>query len=74
MPADPAAAVRALRFCREAMIDVLRTVKPMGPVYHGASMVIASIDAFAQLLTGERHYFSATGSKPDDARRPGRGE
>lgn len=74
MPADPAAAVRALRFCREAMIDVLRTVKPMGPAYHGASMVISSIDAFAQWLTGQRHYFSVTGSKPDDARRQPRDE
>lgn len=71
MPSDPAAAMRAMRFCREAMIDVLRTVKPMGPAYHGASMVIAAIDAFAQLLTGQRYYFSADGSKPEEPRRDG---
>lgn len=67
MPADPAGAMRAMGFCRAAMIDVLRTVKPMGPSYHGASMVIAAIDAFAQLITGQRYYFSADGSRPRDA-------
>lgn len=64
MPADAAGAMRAMGFCRDAMIDVLRTVKPMGPAYHGASMVIAAIDAFAQLITGHRYYFSADGSRP----------
>lgn len=66
MPADPAGAMRAMGFCRVAMIDVLRTVKPMGPAYHGASMVIAAIDAFAQLITGHRYYFSADGSRPTE--------
>ena len=64
MPVDPAGAMRAMGVCRAAMIDVLRTVKPMGPAYHGASMVIAAIDAFAQLITGHRYYFSADGSRP----------
>ena len=71
MPTDPAAAIRAMRVCRDAMIDVLRTVKPMGPAYHGASMVIAAIDAFAQLLTGRRYYFSADGSTPTKPRPEG---
>ena len=61
--------MRAMGFCRDAMIDVLRTVKPMGPAYHGASMVIAAIDAFAQLLTGQRYDYSADGSRPSDAGR-----
>ena len=69
MPADPAGAMRAMGVCRAAMIDVLRTVKPMGPAYHGASMVIAAIDAFAQLITGHRYYFSADGSRPIESGR-----
>ena len=69
MPTDPAGAMRAMGVCRGAMIDVLRTVKPMGPAYHGASMVITAIDAFAQFITGQRHYFSADGSCPTDTRR-----
>ncbi len=69
MPADPAGAMRAMGSCRAAMIDVLRTVKPMGPAYHGASMVISAIDAFAQLITGQRYYFSAEGSRPVESGR-----
>ena len=69
MPADPAGAMRAMGSCRAAMIDVLRTVKPMGPAYHGASMVIAAIDAFAQLITGHRYYFSDEGSRPAESGR-----
>ena len=68
MPRDPAAVVRALRSCRSAMIDVCRTVKPMGPAYHAASMVISAIDGFAVFLTGERYYFSADGSSASEAR------
>ena len=64
MPSDPAGAVRALRLCRDAMIDVCKSVTPTGPVYHGASMVISAIDAFTTLLTGNRHYFWAGGSAP----------
>ena len=51
------------------MIDVLRAVKPMGPAYHAASMVISAIDGMAVFLTGERYYFSAGGSTPTDHRR-----
>ena len=43
MPIDAAGTVRALGVCRSAMIDVLRTVKPMGPAYHAASMVVSAI-------------------------------
>ena len=64
MPPDPAGTMRALGACRNAMIDVLRTVKPMGPAYHAASMVISTIDGFATFLTGQRYYFSIGGSAP----------
>ena len=69
MPNDPAAVIRAMRSCRGAMIEVLRCVKPMGPTYHAASMVISAIDAMATLLTGERYYFSADGSASSGASR-----
>ena len=69
MPRDPAAALRAMRVCRDAMIEVCRCVKPMGPVYHAALMIISAIDAMATLLTGERFYFSADGSTASDASR-----
>ena len=56
-PKDPAATVRAMRSCREAMIEVCRCVKPRGPAYHGASTVISAIDAMATLLTGRGTTF-----------------
>jgi hypothetical protein len=62
MPPDPAAVVQALRACRAVMVDVCGRVKPIGPIYHGASMVMAAIDGFAAVLTGQRHYFYAGGS------------
>jgi len=69
MPTDPAAAVRAMRLCRNAMLTVCKDVKPMGPAYHGASMVIAAIDAFAIFLTGERYYFTSGGSVMSEGQR-----
>ncbi len=69
MPPDPAATIRALKACRAAMVDVCGRVKPMGPIYHGASMVMAAIDGFATVLTGQRHYFHADGSTMSEARR-----
>ena len=69
MPPDPAAVIRALRSCRETMLQVQGRVRPTGPVYHGAAMVIASADAFATLLTGERYYFSSEGSTAAEQRR-----
>ena len=41
------------------MCDILR---PMGVAYYGASMVIATIDAMATVLTGERDFFALGGS------------
>lgn len=69
MPNDTAATIRALGGCRQAMIDVLRVVKPMGPAYHAASMVISAIDGFATFLTGQRYHFSVGSSAPADPRR-----
>ena len=69
MPPDPAGVVRALRACRVTMIEVQRRVRPTGPTYHGASMVVAAIDGFATMLTGQRYYFSADGSVAAEARR-----
>lgn len=69
MPPDPAKVVRALRACRETMIEVQGRVRPTGPTYHGAAMVIAAVDGFATLLTGQRYYFSADGSVAAEARR-----
>ena len=69
MPTDPAATVRAMRTCRDAMVEVCRCVRPMGPAYHAASMVISAIDAMATFLTGERYYFSAGGANPSEAER-----
>ena len=71
LPTDPVATMRALSLCRSAMIDVLRTVKPMGPAYHAASMVISAIDGMATFLTGERYYFAAGGSTPNKPQRSG---
>lgn len=69
LPKDPAATVKAMRVCREAMIEVCRCVRPTGPAYHAASMVISAIDAMATFLTGERYYFSSPGSATNDAAR-----
>jgi hypothetical protein len=68
MPPDPASVIHALRPCREAMIGVQGKVKINGPVYHGAAMVIAAIDAMATLLTGHRYYFAIEGSVAPEAR------
>ena len=59
--AEPAATA-ALRDCRGAMVAVLRTVRPMGVAYHGASMVIAAIDGLGTVLTGELEPFAIGGS------------
>jgi hypothetical protein len=45
-------------------------MKVGGPLYYSGSTVVAAIDAFALMLTGERDYFSLKphsigGSKPE---------
>ena len=54
--------IAALGNCRPVMIAVLRTVKPMGPTYHRASMVIAAIDGLGATITGELEPFAVGGS------------
>ncbi len=62
MPADPAAVVRALRACRDAMIAVSSRVKIGGAVYAAAGATIEAIDRLAAVLTGERDYFAGPGT------------
>ncbi|ACK51704.1 hypothetical protein Msil_2785 [Methylocella silvestris BL2] len=62
MPDDLAAAVRALRACREAMIGISNRVRMNGPVSQQAHVVLAAIDALAAELTGDREYFWSIGS------------
>jgi hypothetical protein len=62
MPSDPAAAVRSLRTCRDAMIRLSIEVKIGNLVYQRALVIIAAIDALAAELTGERDYFHALGA------------
>ncbi|WP_245412195.1 hypothetical protein [Methylocella silvestris] len=57
MPEDPAAAIRSLRACRDAMIGIAIRVRIGGPVYQMAHTVITAIDALAAELTGETDYF-----------------
>ncbi len=73
IPPDPAGVVRALRACRDSMLEVQSRVRPTGPVYHGAAMVISAIDGFATVLTGECHHFSIGGSVATDPRRDDQG-
>jgi hypothetical protein len=61
---DPGPILRAMLPCRKAMIDAMSSVKPLGVLYHGLSMVVSAIDALATLLIGREGYFWATGSTP----------
>lgn len=56
------------------MIGVLSKVRIGGPVYHGASMVVAAIDAMATLLTGDPQHFWARGSTMTDQERQAEAE
>ena len=69
LPPDPAGVVRALRVCRSEMQKVCAKVKPMGRIFHGASIVITAIDSFALLLTGHPDYFHAEPSSASQGRR-----
>jgi len=53
LPLDPAAVLRALRACREAMVSVSAEVTIRGPVDHAASGLRAAIDRMAGYLTGD---------------------
>lgn len=58
-----------MKVCRDAMIDICRQVKPMGVMYHRASMVIAAIDALARRLTVQR-IVSRSGDRGRTRRSP----
>jgi hypothetical protein len=62
MPADPAAVVRALRACRDAMISVASRVKIGGAIYAAVGAVLEAIDGLAAALTGEKDYFHGPGT------------
>ena len=51
-----------LRSCRMLLIASLTEVAVMGATYEAIEMVLASMAALALLLTGDRDYFSGTGS------------
>jgi hypothetical protein len=59
--ANPGPLLGVMRTCRLAMIGACSQVKPMCATYHGLTMVIAAIDAFASLLMGRNDYFWAKG-------------
>ena len=69
IPADPGAAVRALRICRNAMLIIAARVRIGGEVYKRASAVIAAVDALADELTGERDYFFEPGGGATEGQR-----
>jgi hypothetical protein len=55
---DRPALVAALGICRGAVIHEMTRMKAAGPLHYSGSTVVAAIDAFALMLTGERDYFS----------------
>src|SRR5947209_2771768 len=50
--------VDALRICRVTLRDVAADLRFEAPAAHGCRMVIAAIDALAQLITGRPHPFA----------------
>ena len=62
MPKDPAAAVRALRTCRNEMLVIVTQVRIGGKIYEKAQRIIAAIDAMTGELTGDPEYFWGPGT------------
>jgi hypothetical protein len=62
MPPDPAATMRALRACRDAMIEICMRVAIGGAVYRHAMAIMAAIDGLAAELTGDSTYFHPLGA------------
>lgn len=60
----------AMGACREAITREMARMQINGPLYYSASTVVAAIDGFALLLTGERDYFYLKGHGGGD---PGQG-
>lgn len=56
------AMLTSLGACRDAVIREMPDMKPMGPLYHFASGVLAAIDALATFLTRDTTYFHDKGT------------
>jgi hypothetical protein len=69
MPSDPAAAVRALRTCRDAMIQLSMQVRIGSRVYQHALAIIAAIDGLAAEISGESGYFVEPGGGATEGQR-----
>jgi hypothetical protein len=69
MPADPAAVVRALRACRDAMIGLCGSVRIGGPVYVCSAAILAALDALADEISGQAGYFLAPGGGATEGER-----
>ena len=56
------AILAALGDCRAALVREMPTMKPMGPLYHFASGVLAAIDALAMFITRDPTFFHDKGT------------
>lgn len=63
--------LEALARARKAMVDAQRAMRPKSGLSRSADAVIAEIDEFAFVLTGERSHFHARahGSPPGSAKK-----
>ena len=64
---NPGPLLGELRRCREAMIAACERVKVGGVFYNGFHMVIAAIDALAELMIRRPDYFWSKGSSLAEA-------
>jgi hypothetical protein len=65
---NQAALLAALRDCRHAIVREMPNMKPMGPLYHFASGVMAAIDALAMFITRDPTFFHDKGTTSPPAR------
>ena len=68
---DRARLLASMGACRETITREMARMQVGGPLYYSASTVLAAIDGFALLLTGERDYFHLKGHGSGD---PGQSE
>ena len=60
--ADRGAMLKALEACRSAIVREMPNMKPIGPLYHFASGVLAAIDGLATFLTRGPTFFHDKGT------------
>jgi len=65
---DRARLLASMGACRETITREMARMQVNGPLYYSASTVLAAIDGFALLLTGERDYFHLKGHGGGDPR------